>query len=90
MKTTIAISGQINGNFTLLRKIQIIDCDVNKTMFNGFRIEFKTKKEAKKALWEAYKELRSDFDTKNSTSYFAGWKLIYDASKAEIYDSRVM
>jgi hypothetical protein len=82
MKATIEISGQINGNSTLKGAI---DCyDVEKTMFYGYRLNFNTKKEAKKALWGAYKFLRSDSEKRHCLRYSGGTALYYDASKAII------
>lgn len=83
MKATITIQGQISGNFLLKNKIQGTSSYV-KSINNGFLIEFKTKKEAYKALWEAFKSLRSDSETKTSTSYCKKYSLSYDASYARI------
>lgn len=85
MKCSIIITGQISGNFTLKRAIGGY-FEEKRTMFNGFELFFKTKKEAKKELWEAYKFLRSDkTDAQNSRlSYSKYGTLSYDASTAKI------
>lgn len=81
MKTEIRISGQINGNFTLKGAISGAQ-DVRSTMFNGFVLAFNTKKEAKKALWDAYKSIKREDPTDAHLSYIPGNFLTYDASKA--------
>jgi len=86
MKAQIQISGQINGNFTLLNKLNTIH-GYKKTMFNGFLIEYKTIGEAKKAIREAYKVLKRECKEDNiklpsiskSNDY-----LSYDASTAQL------
>lgn len=89
MKTAIIITGQISGNRTLLNSIDAFGNQISSLSFNGFKIEFETKKEAKKALWKAYKTLRSDKEDaqKSRLAYSKkGW-LDYDASCAKIMDS---
>lgn len=87
MKVRIVITGQISGNFTLLRELN--NGNLKNGMFNSKIISFDTKSEAKKAINEAYKSLCNDEPqmkglmcgirkSKDSTS------LYYDASKAEI------
>lgn len=86
MLTKITITGQISGNFTLHSFCNTYDAIVCKEgMFCSFHIYFKTKKEAKRALWSAFKDLRSDDMAKRSTRYnpYAG-TLHYDASVAKI------
>jgi hypothetical protein len=87
MKVQIAITGQINGNFTLLSKLN--NGNLKNGMFNSKIISFDTKKEAKKAIKEAYKSLCSD--EPGMKGNFGGIRksqdntsLYYDASKAEI------
>lgn len=91
MKTSIIITGQIGGNHTL--RNAIIDSNLEESeesgMFFSKTISFSTKKDAKKALWEAYKLLRRDIETKTVTSYRKGDALFYDASKAEIYNEKI-
>lgn len=84
MKTEIIITGQISGNFTLRSAIYYDEC--TSLPFSGFCLKFKTKKDAKKALWEAFKLLRSDReDAKNSRlSYSKNGSLRYDASRATL------
>jgi hypothetical protein len=88
MKTTIAITGQINGNFALKNAIETYNSETKKGMFNSFNITFPSKKEAKKALWEAFKYLRSDKQDAEASmlSYSKYGSLSYDASKAVILD----
>ena len=85
MRTSIFISGQINGNYTLKGAICGFE-EEKRTMFNGFELKFKTKKEAKKSLWEAFKYLRQDKQDANASmlSYSKYGVLSYDASKAKI------
>lgn len=84
MKTSISITGQLNGNFTLLRAIKTYDCIEEETGFGNFALHFKTKKEAKKALWEGYKYIRNDYNG-TSLRYRNSGELYYDASSAKIY-----
>jgi len=87
MKTSISISGQIGGNHTLARACGTIDSEQKRTMFNGFEIKFKTKKEAVKALSQAYQFLKSEepeYFKQGGISYKRGYGLWYDASKAII------
>lgn len=89
MKTVITITGQISGNRTLLNAIPSDGNSTKHLPFYGYAITFKTKKEAKKALWEAYKLLRQDKEDaeKSMLSYSKfGW-LNYDASKAKISET---
>ena len=89
MKTEIRVRGQINGNSILCRAIQTNNCDARSTNFFGYCLTFPTKKAAKKALWEAYKYLRSsepEFAKGGGISYSKYGYLSYDASKAEIVD----
>ena len=85
MKTKIIITGQINGNTTLMNAIE---CDepARRGMFYSYVYEFKTKKEARKALWNAYKYLRSDGYT--SLRYSPKRCLNYDASYARIEENK--
>lgn len=89
MKTSISISGQISGNMRLANAIKTCDSEIESTMFNGYRITFNTKKEGKKALWDAYKYLRSQEPefAKGGISYSKYGTLNYDASVARIEGS---
>jgi hypothetical protein len=89
MKTIISITGQISGNRTILNAIDAFGKQIRNQPFNGYKIEFDTKKEAKKALWEAYKTLRSDKEDaqKSRLTYSKHGYLDYDASTAKIIDS---
>jgi hypothetical protein len=85
MRTSIYITGSgISSKNTLLRKIPCYGSQVTKLNFGNFRLDFDTKKEAVKALSEAFQDLRSDFDTKNCTHYKRGEWLSYDAGTARI------
>lgn len=85
MTTSIFISGQINGNSTLRNKIITADCEEKKGMFNNITLVFPTKKAAEKAMWEAYKSLRSDKQDAQASrlKYHKGF-ISYDASTAKI------
>lgn len=89
MKTVIEISGQIGGNFTLLNRLS--NGNFQKTNFNGFLIEFSTKKDAINQIREAYNCLcREEPEQKNRLSGIRTNKsrtvLLYDASKAIIIE----
>ena len=87
MRTTITVTGQINGNFTLRNAIARTGWpEIKDGMFNSFHLTFETKKEAEKALWEAYKILRQDKQDAQASrlSYSKKSALYYDASKAVI------
>jgi hypothetical protein len=82
MKAQIHITGQISGNFTLLRKLN------NGTkvdgMFNSFHLYFESVGEAKKAMRQAWKSIKSEDD---SLTWHDGLskdceRLNYDASTA--------
>jgi hypothetical protein len=88
MKTSIYISGQINGNFTLANKISAVGnniVELKNGMFNSKIIVFETKKAAEKAMWEAYKSLRQDKeDARASILRYSKGYISYDASTAKI------
>lgn len=88
MKTTINVMGQISGNFKLASALQTWESEQRSTMFNGFSITYPTRKQAYKALWEAYKKLRADEPefAKGGMSYSPKQSLTYDASQATIQD----
>ena len=87
MKTTIEITGSgITSKNALLRKIPCYDSQVKKLPFNNYSISFKTKKEAVKALSEAYQDMKSDWDYKDFIDYARGRFLSYDAGTARIYE----
>lgn len=85
MKTSIYISGQISGNSTLRNAIITHDCEEKKGMFNTITLTFPTKKAANKAMWEAFKMLRSDKQDAQASmlAYNKGY-IRYDASTAKI------
>lgn len=85
MITSISITGQINGNNTLCRAIQTNNSITTRNQFYGYNITFKTKKEAKQALWNAYKFLKlQEPEFKPGIQYSKHGSLNYDASKAQI------
>lgn len=83
MKTTIEVTGQLNGNRALVNSIS---CNDRKNLpYGGYVLTFDTKKEAKKALWEAFKYMRANDMTSRLQYSKYGW-LTYDASEARIQD----
>lgn len=85
MKTSIFISGQINGNSTLRNAIITAECEEKKGMFNSITLVFPTKKAAEKAMWEAYKSLRQDKqDAQASMLRYSRGYISYDASTAKV------
>jgi len=82
MKTYIEVTGQFAGNIKLSTAIQTFDSEMQKLPFNGYKITFKTKKEAKKALWDAYKWMKAN--DYNPLKYKKSGSLSYDASRATI------
>jgi hypothetical protein len=85
MKTSIIITGSgISSKNALLRKIRVYDSQVKKLPFNNYSIQFDTKKEAVKALSEAFQDMRSDWDYKDYIDYARGRFLSYDAGTARI------
>lgn len=88
MRTAVNITGQIAGNHRLARAIKTIDSTETKLPFNGIRLEFPTKREAKAALKSAHKILLMDEPEFKNGYYLSNNKetLYYDASKAEIYN----
>lgn len=88
-QTTIYITGQINGNYTLNGAIE--GGERSRTQFNGFKIVFPTKKEAVTAIRKAYNFLKSEQDGECSRLSVSTGRtsLNYDASKAEIYNPSI-
>ncbi|KKN79736.1 hypothetical protein LCGC14_0337580 [marine sediment metagenome] len=85
MKTSISITGQTGGNFTLKNAIETLDCEVAQH-FNNFTLTFNSKKEAIKALSDGYQHLFADREDWNAStgSYRRGMSLSYDASAAKL------
>ncbi len=81
MTTEIFITGQISGNYALLRKLSNYESCID-SQFNGKILRYKTKAAAKKALWEAYKSMRAEGYTPLRYSKYGS--LSYDASRAVI------
>lgn len=89
MKTTIQITGQISGNYTLHNAISRTGWpEIKRGMFNSFIITYETRKEARRAMWEAYKSLRADKQDAQASrlKYSPKHSLSYDASRAVIVD----
>jgi len=85
MQTSIFIGGQISGNNRLANAIQTHDSVRMNAPFYGYEIMFRTKKEAKKAFWLAYKYLvREEPEFKGAIKYSKDGFLTYDASSAKI------
>jgi hypothetical protein len=86
MKTSIIISGQINGNFKLRSAIITADCEEKKGMFNSIILVFKSKQAATKALSQGYqafcKEMPEEKGNMSGFRYSRGSALYWDASKA--------
>lgn len=88
MKCKIEITGQISGNYTLLRKLGIRSQGYKKGMFNSFSIFYNSVGDAKKDIKEAFQSLKSDEPdyyknggiSKQSSNSF----LDYDASTAKL------
>lgn len=82
MKTSIVITGQIGSVSTLRNQIETIDSETKNLQFNNVQVIFNTKKEAVKALSNAFQSLRED----ESVSYLRGASISYDAARAYIVD----
>ena len=86
MKTTIEITGQISGNHALLSALNNYDADYKKLPFYGHSLTFRTRKDARKALWDGYRYLlANEPEFRHGISYCAKHSLSYDASKARIF-----
>lgn len=87
MKTSIIITGSgISSKLTLLRACTTYQAEKKKLMFNNYELIFPTKKEAVKALSEAFQYLKSDKEDWDAScgSYTRGYHLAYDAGGARI------
>jgi len=89
MKTTIEITGQINGNSTLKKALRFRGenglIESTYLPYGGHRFTYATRKEARKALWETYKDLMAaEPEFKHGISYCPKHSLSYDASRAVI------
>ena len=86
MKTQIKITGQINGNFTLLRSLHRYEKKEN-LPFNNFLLYYETRKDAREDIREACRNLKDAEPgyQENEKEKNNGW-LHYDASYAEIID----
>lgn len=90
MKTSILITGSGTQSKSILRRAcQSFNCKVRDMNFGNTEILFETKKEAVKALSDAFKELKDDkADWENSCGYYSrGVSLSYDAGDARIVKS---
>lgn len=89
-KYKIYISGGISGGFTILNKLSSYSEDYKKGMFNTHFVYYSTKKEAINALSKVYQKLRAELRDENSETrltYFRGYSLSYDDSRAEIFEN---
>ena len=85
MKTSIIITGSgVKSKSTLLNAIPCYQSQVKELNFNNYKIDFKSKKEAVKALTEAYKKLKADPETKDQLWYSRNSSLSFDAGTATI------
>lgn len=87
MKTSIIISGSgISSKRTLLSACTTFESEQKNLMFNNYELQFPTKKDAVKALTEAYQHLHSDKEDWDAScaSYSRGESLSYDAGNARI------
>lgn len=88
MKTDIVIRGQIFGNAKLRNAIVTADCQVRQGMFYSSIITFKTRKQAVKALSNAYqyfcREMPEEKNRFSGFRYQRSFSLSWDASRAEI------
>lgn len=87
MKAQIYISGQLQGNFTLRNHIQCFD-RAKEGSFNSYTYNFKSVKEAKKAIRKAYWSIREQLDPDNYSVIYKSKDntyLSYDASKAKVF-----
>lgn len=87
MKTSIIISGSgISSKSTLLSACTTFNSQMKKLMFNNYELVFNTKKDAVKALSEAFQYLKSDKEDWEAScgSYWRGESLSYDAGNARI------
>lgn len=88
MKCSIKVTGStqaINSVRTIVSTIErqsYRSSGVRKGVFNTYYIDFFTLKDARKALWDCYKDLR--IDHKEIVRYSPGFSLSYDAGRAEI------
>jgi len=87
MKTSIVITGSgISSKHILLSYCSTIDSELKKLMFNNYELLFNSKKEATRALSEAYrclKSYREDWEA-SCGAYCYGSSLDYDAGNARI------
>ena len=87
MKTFITITGSgIMSKRTLLRACTTSESTYTELGFNNYKLEFKTKTDAIKALSEAYQHLKSNTEDwwNSAGSYVRASSLEYDAGIATI------
>lgn len=85
MRAEIYIEGGINGNYTILSKLNLYS-DYKKGSFNAIIVKYDTITDAKKDLKNVYKKLKEEKKYENSEVHlsFSTSSLRYDASSAEI------
>jgi len=85
MKTTIEITGQINSVYTLKNLFNKYESMKQNNYFNSITLNYSTKKQALQDIKQAKKQL------KNEDQRFLGHAeiLVFDAGKAQIYNSKI-
>jgi hypothetical protein len=91
MKTKIIISGQIFGNYTLRRKLNMYE-EEKSGMHNSLILTYRTKAEAHKDLAQCWRKLKEEYapDKVSGDVYRHHgrvYKVLYDASRAEIVEA---
>lgn len=87
MKCSIHVTGGISSVRHLVNAIEVTTYDstgVREGMFNSYYIDFRKKKDAYKALWKGYKNLRADEPRTHGARYAPKHSLSYDAGRAVI------
>jgi hypothetical protein len=89
MKCTIKITGQLNGNFTIKRKLQNFISSKERIYGRTIILEYETIKKAKEDIRDAYKKLKQEEPdyAKEGGIVFTNDSLTYDASIASIIKS---
>ena len=78
MKCQIQVTGQINGNVTLVNRLDCVS--YTQTRFNGYLLNYDTVADARRALKRCKRILKQEGDSVRFTDDC----LWYDASKAEL------
>lgn len=88
MYATITITGQVQGNFQILRKLRNYDTKED-GQFNSFILKYKNMSVAQKDLYNAYKALKEEDPETSFLSIYRSpgnkpERMQYDASCAKI------